>query len=210
MLAYLKDPAEIYRLSFEIIRREAGIGRLPADIASLAVRLIHACGMPDIVDHLAFSDDVVASGRYALAKGAPILCDTAMTAAGVIRRHLPAGNDVVAGTENPQVVERAREIKNTRSAAGVDLWGERLDGAVVAIGNAPTALFRLIERIDLDGFRPSAILAFPVGFVGAAESKEMLAAGVLGIPYLTLRGRRGGSALAAAAVNALLIGEGAA
>ena len=210
MLAYLKDPAEIYRLSFEIIRREAGIGRLPADIASLTVRLIHACGMPDIVDHLAFSDDVVASGRDALAKGAPILCDTAMTAAGVIRRHLPAGNDVVAGTENPQVVERASEIKNTRSAAGVDLWGERLDGAVVAIGNAPTALFRLIERIDLDGFRPSAILAFPVGFVGAAESKELLAAGMLGIPYLTLRGRRGGSALAAAAVNALLIGEGAA
>ncbi len=210
MLAYVKDPAEIYRLSFEIIRREAGIGRLPADIAPLAVRLIHACGMPDILDHLAFSDGVVASGRDALARGAPILCDTAMTAAGVIRRHLPAGNDVVAGTENPDVAERAKEIKNTRSAAGVDLWGEQLDGAVVAIGNAPTALFRLIERIDLDGFRPAAILAFPVGFVGAAESKELLATGMLGIPYLTLRGRRGGSALAAAAVNALLIGEGTA
>lgn len=206
MLAYVKDPAEIYRLSFEIIRREAGVGRLPADIASLAVRLIHACGMLDIVDHLAFSDGVVASGRRALARGAPILCDTAMTAAGVIRRHLPANNDVIAGTENPNVAKRARAIGNTRSAAGVDLWGERLDGAVVAIGNAPTALFHLIERLDLDGFRPAAILAFPVGFVGAAESKELLAAGALGIPFLTLRGRRGGSALAAAAVNALLIG----
>jgi precorrin-8X/cobalt-precorrin-8 methylmutase len=210
MLAYEKDPAEIYRLSFEIIRREAGIGRLHTDIASLAVRLIHACGMPDILDHLAFSEDVVTRGREALAKGAPILCDTAMTAAGIIRRHLPAGNDVVAGTDNPGTAERAREIGNTRSAAGVDLWGERLDGSVVAIGNAPTALFRLIERIDLDGFRPAAVLAFPVGFVGAAESKELLAEGALGIPFLTLRGRRGGSALAAAAVNALLIGEGAA
>jgi precorrin-8X/cobalt-precorrin-8 methylmutase len=210
MLAYEKDPAEIYRLSFEIIRREAAIGRLPSDIASLAVRLIHACGMTDIAGQLAFSDDVLTRGREALAKGAPILCDTAMTAAGVIRRHLPANNDVVAGTENPGVGERAKKIGNTRSAAGVDLWGERLDGSVVAIGNAPTALFRLIERIDLDGFRPAAILAFPVGFVGAAESKELLAQGALGIPFLTLRGRRGGSAMAAAAVNGLLIGEGAA
>ncbi len=210
MLAYVKDPAEIYRLSFEIIRREAAIGRLPADIASLALRLIHACGMPDIVDSLAFSKDVVTSGRDALAKGAPVLCDTAMTAAGVIRRHLPVNNDVIAGTDNTDVAERAREIVNTRSAAAVDLWAERLDGSVVAIGNAPTALYRLIERIDLDGFRPAAILAFPVGFVGAAESKELLAAGHLGIPYLTLRGRRGGSAMAAAAINALLIGEGAA
>jgi precorrin-8X/cobalt-precorrin-8 methylmutase len=208
MLAYVKDPAEIYRLSFEIIRREAAIGRLPADIAPLAVRLIHACGMPDIVGQFAFSDDVVTRAREALARGAPILCDTAMTAAGVIRRHLPANNDVVAGTENPEAADRAQEIRNTRSAAGVDLWGVRLDGSVVAIGNAPTALFRLIERIDLDGFRPAAILAFPVGFVGAVESKELLAAGALGIPYFTLRGRRGGSALAAAAVNALLIGEG--
>ena len=206
MLAYIKDPEEIYRQSFEIIGREAALGRFPADIAHLAIRLIHACGMTDIADQLAFSEDVVARARAALANAAPILCDTAMTAAGIIRRHLPAGNDVVAGTEHPDAAAHAREIGNTRSAAGVDLWGERLDGSVVAIGNAPTALFHLIERIDLDGFRPATILAFPVGFVGAAESKELLAAGALGIPFLTLRGRRGGSAMAAAAVNALLIG----
>lgn len=206
MLAYVKDPDEIYRLSFGIIGRDASLGRLPADIAHLAIRLIHACGMTDIVDQLAFSDDVVARSREALAKGAPIFCDTVMTAAGVIRRYLPAENEVVAGTEHPEAAAHAKKIGNTRSAAGVDLWGERLDGSVVAIGNAPTALFHLIERIDLDGFRPAAILAFPVGFVGAAESKELLAAGALGIPFLTLRGRRGGSAMAAAAVNALLIG----
>ena len=131
-----------------------------------------------------------------------------MTAGGIIRRHLPAANEVLAGTENPETVEAARRIGNTRSAAAVDLWGERLDGAVVVIGNAPTALFRLIERIDLDGYRPAAVLGFPVGFVGAAESKALLIDAGLGIPYVTLQGRRGGSALAAAAVNALLIGDG--
>jgi precorrin-8X/cobalt-precorrin-8 methylmutase len=204
MLAYVKDPAEIYRLSFETIRREARLERLPDDIASIAQRLIHACGMPDILDDLVFSPDLAAAGRDALEKGAAILCDTAMTAAGVIRRQLPAGCEVLAGTDNPAAAGRAAEISNTRSAAAVDLWGERLDGAVVAIGNAPTALFRLIERIDLDGYRPAAILAFPVGFVGAVESKALLAEAGLGIPYIALRGRRGGSALAAAAVNALL------
>ncbi len=210
MLAYEKDPAEIYRQSFEIIRREAAIERLPSEIATLAVRLIHACGMTDIANDLAFTADVVSSGRQALARGAPILCDTAMTAAGIIRRHLPAKNEISIATESKESAARAAAIGNTRSAAGVDLWGDRLDGSVVAIGNAPTALFRLIERIDLDGFRPAAILAFPVGFVGASESKALLAAGALGIPFITLKGRRGGSAMAAAAVNALLIGEGAA
>jgi len=210
MLAYVKDPAEIYRQSFEIIRREAPIARLPDDIASVVVRLIHACGMTDIAESIAFSDDVVANGRNALEKGAPILCDTAMTAAGIIRRHLPAENEILIASENPAAADHAGKIGNTRSAAAVDLWGERLDGSVVVIGNAPTALFRLLERIDLDGYRPAAILAFPVGFVGAAESKELLAAGALGIAFITLRGRRGGSAMAAAALNALLIGEGAA
>lgn len=210
MLVYEKNPAEIYRQSFEIIRREAPMGRLPEDIATLAVRLVHACGMIDIADNLAFSADVVFSGREALARGAPILCDTSMTAAGIIRRHLPAQNEILVATESDESKAHAAAIGNTRSAAGVDLWGERLDGSVVAIGNAPTALFRLIERIDLDGFRPAAILAFPVGFVGASESKDLLAAGTLGIPFITLKGRRGGSAMAAAAVNALLIGEGAA
>ncbi|HEY8013563.1 MAG TPA: precorrin-8X methylmutase [Dongiaceae bacterium] len=208
MLAYLRDPQEIYRLSFETIRREAPVDGLPSDIAGMAVRLIHACGMTDILGDLVFSPDIVQAGRAALAGGAPLLCDTAMTAGGIIRRHLPAANEVLAGTENPETVEAARRIGNTRSAAAVDLWGERLDGAVVVIGNAPTALFRLIERIDLDGYRPAAVLGFPVGFVGAAESKALLIDAGLGIPYVTLQGRRGGSALAAAAVNALLIGDG--
>ncbi len=203
MLAYVKDPAEIYRLSFETIRREARLDGLPDDIAPLALRLIHACGMPDILDDLVFSSDVAGAGRSAIENGAAILCDTAMTAAGIIRRVLPARCEVLAGTENPDAAAKAAEIGNTRSAAAVDLWGERLDGAVVAIGNAPTALFRLIERIDLDGYRPAAILAFPVGFVGAVESKALLIEAGLGIPYIALRGRRGGSALAAAAVNAL-------
>jgi precorrin-8X/cobalt-precorrin-8 methylmutase len=207
MAAYLRDPAEIYRLSFETIRREAPIDRLPKDIAGLALRLIHACGMTDILADLAYSPDVVQAGRAALAAGAPVLCDTAMTAGGIIRRHLPAGNEVLAGTENPNTAEEARRIGNTRSAAAVDLWADRIGGAIVAIGNAPTALFRLMERINLDGHLPAAILAFPVGFVGAAESKALLIEAGFGIPYAALRGRRGGSALAAAAVNALLIGD---
>ena len=204
MLAYEKDPAEIYRLSFETIRREARLEKLPEDIVPLVLRLIHACGMPDILDDLVFTSDVMRAGRGAIERGAPVLCDTAMTAAGVIRRTLPGHCEVLAGTENPHAAAKATEIGNTRSAAAVDLWGERLDGAVIAIGNAPTALFRLIERIDLDGYRPATILAFPVGFVGAAESKALLIEAGLGIPYVTLSGRRGGSALAAAAVNALV------
>ena len=207
MHAYLRDPAEIYRLSFETIRREVPIDRLPEDITGLALRLIHACGMTDILEDLAYSADVVQAGRAALAGGAPVFCDTAMTAGGIIRRHLPAANEILAGKENPDTAERAQRIGNTRSAAAVDLWGGRIEGAVVAIGNAPTALFRLIERIERDGYRPAAILAFPVGFVGAAESKALLIEAGLGIPHVTLRGRRGGSALAAAAVNALLIGD---
>ena len=210
MFVYLRDPAEIYRLSFETIRREAAMDGLPEDIAALVARLIHACGMTDLLGDLAFSTDVVQAGRAALSGGAPLLCDTAMTASGIMRRHLPAANDVVAGTDNPEAAAHARRIGNTRSAAAVDLWADRLDGAVVAIGSAPTALFRMIERIDIDGYRPAAILAFPVGFVGASESKALLIEADLGIPYITLRGRRGGSALAAAAVNALLIEDHAA
>jgi precorrin-8X/cobalt-precorrin-8 methylmutase len=207
MLSYVKDPAEIYRLSFETISREVALDRLPDDIAAIALRLVHACGMPDIVEQLAFSADVASAARAALRAGARILCDTGMTAAGVMRRHLPAANAILAGTDDVATLERAQSIGNTRSAAAVDLWADKLDGAVVAIGNAPTALFRLIERIDFDGYRPAAILAFPVGFVGAVESTELLVASGLGIPYIALRGRRGGSALAAAAVNALLLAE---
>jgi len=205
MLAYVRDPAEIYRQSFAAIRREAALEGLPEDIVPLALRLIHACGMPDILTDLVFSPDVVTSARKAVGAGCAILCDTAMTAAGIMRRHLPAGCELLVGTDDPSTGEKAAEIGNTRSAAAVDLWGERLDGAVVAIGNAPTALFRLVERIDLDGYRPAAILAFPVGFVGAAESKALLIEAGLGIPFVALRGRRGGSALAAAAVNALML-----
>ena len=203
---YLRDPDAIYRESFAIIRREAKLAHLPAEIADIAVRLIHACGMTDIVEDLAFAPEVAPRGRAALAEGAPILCDSAMVAAGIMRAKLPARNEVVCTLDDARVPALARSLKTTRSAAAVELWGERLAGAVVAIGNAPTALFHLLEVAQRDQRRPAAILAFPVGFVGAAESKQALIDARLGTPFLTLRGRRGGSALAAAAVNALLIG----
>jgi precorrin-8X/cobalt-precorrin-8 methylmutase len=204
---YLRDPDAIYRESFTIIRREAKLDHLPPDIADVAVRLIHACGMPDIVDELAFSPDLVIRAREALGQGAPIFCDSGMVAAGIMRARLPAQNDVVCTLEDSRVPELARKLRTTRSATAVDLWMPRLETAVVAIGNAPTALFHLLERIAADVPRPAAILAFPVGFVGAAESKQALIDAQLGIPFITLKGRRGGSALAAAAVNALIVGE---
>ena len=203
---YLRDPDAIYRESFAIIRREASLAHLPSDIAEIAVRLIHACGMTDIAAYLAFTPEVAARARAALATGAPVLCDSAMVAAGIMRAKLPAGNEIACRLDDVRVPELARSLKTTRSAAAVELWAERLDGAVVAIGNAPTALFHLLERLGEDAPRPAAILAFPVGFVGAAESKQALTEARLDIPFLTLKGRRGGSALAAAAVNALLVG----
>ena len=203
MAEYLRDPDEIYRRSFATIRAEADLAGLPAGIADVAVRLIHACGMTDIVGDLAFGGEVVSAARQALAKGAPVICDVRMTADGIIRDRLPAANDVVCEIRSPDTVRIAAETETTRSAAAVELWRPRLAGAVVAIGNAPTALFRLLDVLADDGPAPAAILAFPVGFVGAAESKEALIADSHGVPYLTLRGRRGGSALAAAAVNAL-------
>jgi precorrin isomerase len=202
MAAYLRDPDEIYRRSFETIRGEAELDRLPPDIAGVAVRLIHACGMTDIVADLAYGGDVAGAARRALASGAPVICDVRMTADGVIRDRLPAANDVICEIAAPEARRIAADTGTTRSAAAVELWRDRLDGAVVAIGNAPTALFRLLEVIA-DGAAPAAILGFPVGFVGAVESKEALIAESHGVPYLTLRGRRGGSAMAAAAVNAL-------
>jgi len=205
---YLRDPDAIYRESFAIIRREAKLAHLPADIADIAVRLIHACGMTDIAEELAFTPEVATRGRGALAEGAPILCDSAMVAAGIMRAKLPARNEIVCTLDDARVSALARSLKTTRSAAAVELWAEHLDGAVVAIGNAPTALFHLLERLEREPQRPAAILAFPVGFVGAAESKQALIDASLGVPFLTLRGRRGGSALAAAAVNALLVGAG--
>ncbi|MEV4636904.1 precorrin-8X methylmutase [Actinoplanes sp. NPDC049548] len=200
-MEYVRDGAEIYRRSFATIRAEADLSRLPADVARVAVRMIHACGMVDLVDDIGYSPGVVTAARKALLGGAPILCDAEMVASGVTRKRLPADNDVVCTLRDPAVPELAARIGNTRSAAALDLWGDRLDGAVVAIGNAPTALFRLLELVAAGAPRPAAVLGIPVGFIGAAESKDALAASDL--EYLVVRGRRGGSAITAAAVNAL-------
>ncbi|GAA2857157.1 precorrin-8X methylmutase [Actinoplanes cyaneus] len=198
---YEHDGAEIYRRSFATIRAEADLGGLPADVARVVVRMIHACGMVDLVRDVRFSPGVATAARKALLDGAPILCDAEMVASGVTRKRLPAGNDVICTLRDPSVPEIAARIGNTRSAAAMDLWGDRLGGAVVAIGNAPTALFRLLEMIQAGAPRPAAVLGIPVGFIGAAESKEALAESDL--EYLIVRGRRGGSAMTAAAVNAL-------
>lgn len=206
MRPYETDPAAIYARSFATVRAEARLDRFEPDMAALAVRLIHACGMVEIADRLAYSEGAVEAGRAALGRGAPILCDCEMVAAGIIRRRLPAENEVVVTLNEPSVPDRARAIGNTRSAAAVELWGERLTGAVVAIGNAPTALFHLLELIDAGAPKPAIILGFPVGFVGAAESKAELARDPRGAGFVALRGRRGGSAMASAAVNALAAG----
>ncbi len=203
MLEYLRDPLEIYRRSFEIIRSETDLTRLPEELHDLAIRIVHASGQPSILRDLAWSADIVPAARAALAGGATILTDTRMVAEGVIKRRLAAENPVICTLYEPETVTVAKAIGNTRSAAAVDLWGDRLAGAVVVIGNAPTALFRLLERLQDGAPRPAAILGFPIGFVGAAESKEALVEAGLGIPYVTLRGRLGGSAMAAAALNAL-------
>lgn len=207
MLRYERDPAEIYRQSFATVRAEARLDHLPADLHDTAVRLVHACGMPEITARLAWSADVAGSAKQALAAGAPVLCDCEAVAAMVIRKSLPAENDVVCTLNDTSVPDRASAIGNTRSAAAVELWTDQLEGAVVSIGNAPTALFHLLELLDQGAPRPAAILGFPVGFVGAAESKAELVSNPRGTPYLTLRGRRGGSAMAAAAVNALATGS---
>jgi precorrin-8X/cobalt-precorrin-8 methylmutase len=200
---YVRDGAEIYRRSFATIRAEADLDRLPSDLAAVAVRMIHACGQVDLVDDLAASAGVVRSARAALAHGAPVLCDAHMVAAGVTRARLPAANEVICTLREPGVPELARRLGTTRSAAALELWRDRLDGAVVAIGNAPTALFRLLELIDDGAGAPAAVLGVPVGFVGAVESKLALAEHRSAVQYLVVHGRRGGSAMAAAAVNAL-------
>ncbi|GIE77837.1 precorrin-8X methylmutase [Actinoplanes philippinensis] len=200
-MEYVRDGAEIYRRSFATIRAEADLSGLPEDVSRVVVRMIHACGMVDLVEDVRFSPGVVTAARKALLDGAPILCDAEMVASGVTRSRLPAANDVVCTLRDPAVPGLAAEIGNTRSAAALHLWGERLGGAVVAIGNAPTALFRLLEMIAAGAPRPAAVVGIPVGFIGAAESKEALAES--GLEYLIVRGRRGGSAITAAAVNAL-------
>ncbi len=200
---YLRDPEAIYRASFEAIRREAPIEDLSPEMQALVIRLIHAYAMPEIVPELAWTPDALAAGHRALAAGRPILVDAAMVAAGIRREHLPADNPIICTLGYPDVPQRAAAAATTRSAAAVDLWRDHLDGAVVAIGNAPTALFRLLELLDEGVPSPALVLAFPLGFIGAAEAKEALMRYRPRVPYIALRGRRGGSALAAAAINAL-------
>jgi precorrin-8X/cobalt-precorrin-8 methylmutase len=201
--AYLKDGSAIYQRSFAIIRAEADLSGFSTEEAEVAVRMIHACGQVEAARHIVFGHGVVAAARGALAAGAPVLCDAEMVAHGITRARLPASNEVVCTLRDPRVPALAERLGTTRSAAAIALWGDKLAGGVVAIGNAPTALFRLLELIVAGGPRPAAILGIPVGFVGAAESKEALAADPHGVPYLIVRGRMGGSAMAAAAVNAL-------
>ncbi|MEU4178685.1 precorrin-8X methylmutase [Streptomyces sp. NPDC026589] len=203
MHQYEKDGPAIYRQSFATIRAEADLAGLPADVSQVAVRMIHACGMVDLVTDLAFSPNAVADARAALRSGAPILCDVAMVASGVTRKRLPADNDVVCTLSDPSVPELAAKMGTTRSAAALELWRDRMEGAVVAVGNAPTALFRLLEMIEEGAPRPAAVIGVPVGFVGAMESKEALADHPSGLEHLIVRGRRGGSAIAAAAINAI-------
>jgi precorrin-8X/cobalt-precorrin-8 methylmutase len=198
---YVRDGAEIYRRSFAAIRAEADLARFPADVARVVVRMIHSCGMTDLPADVGYSDGVARAARAALLGGAPVLCDAQMVASGITRRRLPAGNEIVCTLGDPAVPSLAERLGTTRSAAALDLWGSRLDGAVVAIGNAPTALFRLLELVEAGAGRPAAVVGIPVGFVGAAESKAALAES--GLEYLVVHGRRGGSAMTVAAVNAV-------
>ncbi len=200
---YLRDGAAIYERSFAIIRAEADLSGFSAEEAEVAIRMIHACGLVEAAQHFQFGHGLVGVARGALARGAPVLCDTEMVAHGITRARLPAQNEVFCALRDPGVPAHAAKLGTTRSAAALDIWGDRLAGAVVAIGNAPTALFRLLEMLDAGAPWPAAILGIPVGFVGAAESKEALAASPQRIPYLIVRGRIGGSAMTAAAVNAL-------
>ncbi|WP_090210405.1 precorrin-8X methylmutase [Yoonia litorea] len=206
MRPYEKDPSAIYAASFATVRAEARLERFPPAMQPVMTRLIHSCGMVEIADRLSFSERAAEVGHAALKAGAPVLCDCEMVGAGIIRRYLPAGNEVIVTLNESSVPERAKEIGNTRSAAAVELWKDHLAGAVVAIGNAPTALFHLLELLDQGWPKPAIILGFPVGFIGAAESKAELARDARGCEYIALRGRRGGSAMASAAVNALAAG----
>jgi len=200
---YLRDGNAIYRQSFAIIRAETDLSRFSEEEADIVVRMVHACGSTDAAKSIVFGGGAAEAGRKALAAGAPILCDAEMVAHGVTRARLPANNEVICTLRDPRVPALAEKLGNTRSAAALDLWTDRLGGAVVAIGNAPTALFRLLEMLDAGAPKPAVILGVPVGFVGAAESKDALAANPRGVPYIIVRGRLGGSAMTAAAINAL-------
>ncbi|KAA0697905.1 precorrin-8X methylmutase [Neorhizobium sp. P12A] len=200
---YIREGNAIYERSFAIIREEANLSRFSPDEADIAVRMIHACGLVEAAAHFAFSPDFAAAGRDALNEGAPIFCDAEMVAHGITRARLPAANEVICTLRDPRTPELAESIGNTRSAAAMDLWLDRMAGSVIAIGNAPTALFRLLEMLRDGAPKPAAIIGMPVGFVGAAESKDALAENSFGVPYAIVRGRLGGSAITAATVNAL-------
>jgi len=206
MRPYETNPSAIYAQSFATVAKEARLERFPVSMRPLITRLIHSCGMVEIADRLAFSSDAAFAGHHALQSGAPILCDCEMVGAGIIRRYLPNDNQVIITLNDPRTPDHAANIGNTRSAAAVEFWEPHIAGAVVAIGNAPTALFHLLDLIDKGFPKPAVILGFPVGFVGAAESKAELAANPRGIGFVALRGRKGGSAMASAAVNALSAG----
>jgi precorrin-8X/cobalt-precorrin-8 methylmutase len=201
--AYLRDATAIYQRSFAVIRAEADLSRFSPEEAEVATRMIHACGMVEVAEHIIFGNGLVGAARDALRQGAPILCDSEMVAHGITPSRLPANNAVVCTLREARVPALAEKLATTRSAAAVELWRERLAGSVIAIGNAPTALFRLLEMLDAGASRPAAILGIPVGIVGAAESKEALAKGSHGVPFLIVRGRMGGSAMTASAINAL-------
>lgn len=205
MTDYLRDPAAIYAQSFAAIRAEADLAHLSPALHEVAIRMIHACGMPDLADDIVGDPAVVDAARAALASGVPVLCDCEMVRAGIIERHLPRNNELIVTLNDPAVPDLAARLGTTRSAAAVELWRDRLAGAVVVIGNAPTALFHLLDTLTAGAPKPAAIIAAPVGFVGAAESKARLAAEAP-VPFLTVRGRRGGSAIASAAFNAIAAG----
>ena len=200
---YIRDGNAIYEKSFAIIRAEADLSAFSDDQADVAIRMIHACGLVEAAQYFRFSPDFVSVARTALVAGKPVLCDAEMVARGVTHARLPAHNEVICTLRDPRTAELAKGVGNTRSAAALELWGEHLDGALVAIGNAPTALFYLLDMLKKGGPRPAAIIGMPVGFVGAAESKDALEASDLGIPYAIVKGRMGGSAMTAAAVNAI-------
>jgi len=201
---YLRDPAEIYARSFATIRAEADLSGVPAELEDVVVRMVHASGMAEIVPDIRWGGEVAGEVEFALVEGAPVFCDCEMVRAGISRKHLPEKSELVVTLDDPRVPALAEGLETTRSAAAVELWRDRLGGAVVVIGNAPTALFRLLDLLDAGAAKPAAIIATPVGFVGAAESKARLAMGLHDVPFLTLLGRRGGSAIAAAALNAIL------
>ncbi len=206
---YEKDGAEIYRQSFATIEAEADLDRIPADLRAAAIRMVHASGQVDLLDDLAWSPGLAASAEQALRAGAPILCDSRMVASGIIRSRLPRDNDVVCLLGDPRLTGLAADLGTTKTAAAVELWRPLLRGSVVAIGNAPTALFHLLEVVTEDpSLKPAAVLGIPVGFIGAAESKRALADNELGLDYLVVHGRRGGSAVTVAAVNALCGSDG--